>query len=87
MSLPPARDGFALRCQFCDYRPPRDITVGVLGAHFDTEHDGAHPQMELIVLCPRCDGEMPLERELTPGRKYLHTCSRCRRTRIVTTNP
>lgn len=84
---PQPRDGFALRCAHCDYRPPRDVTVGVLGAHFEVEHNTHDLRTELIVVCPRCDGEMPLEREIVPGRKYLHGCARCRRTRIVTARP
>lgn len=35
-------------CHVCGYRFPDTITMGVLAAHFDTEHDGVAPEVDLV---------------------------------------
>jgi hypothetical protein len=75
-------DGFGLACQHCRFVFPIDITVGVLAAHFETEHDTTDVRVELVVLCPRCTGVMELLH--TVGNKLHYGCAPCHRTRIVT---
>lgn len=75
-------DGMALTCQLCGYRPADNLTMGVLAAHFETEHDTADVRLDLVVICDRCDVVMPLQR--TQGRKSYHDCPRCHRTRVIT---
>lgn len=74
-------DGFGLACTHCRYLFPLDITTGVLAAHFETEHDTTDVKLELVVLCPRCNGAMELES--TRGNLSSFACKPCHRTRVV----
>lgn len=78
---PTSQDGMALACRHCRHRFPDGVTVGVISAHFETEHDRSDVQLDLVVLCPRCDAEMALERQ-EPGRDTFH-CPPCHRTRVI----
>jgi hypothetical protein len=55
-----------------------DCTVGVVGAHFDIEHDGRDIVMDLVVMC-RCGRVMVLEH--TVGDRLFYGCV-CRRSRV-----
>jgi transposase-like protein len=76
-----ASDGMALICATCRWRPTGDLTVGVLAAHFETEHDTSHIHMELVALCPRCDQPMTFERSI--GNRDIFACEPCHRTRTI----
>jgi transposase-like protein len=80
-----APDGMILVCATCRWRPDGDLTVGVLAAHFETEHDTSHVRMELVVLCLRCDAEMAFER--SAGSRDIFACAPCRRTRAIRRDP
>lgn len=71
-----------LCCQHCRWRPPLDITQGVMAAHFETEHDTEDIRLELIAICTRDDSELSLT-HTEPGPVYdTHTydCLQCFRT-------
>ena len=74
-------DGFALQCQTCHYRPPENITIAVLAAHFETEHGTDKVDLDLVALCPRCDRAM--RHDFTHGLVDHFVCDPCRRTREV----
>lgn len=74
-------DGFALECTECRFRFPGGMTVGLLAAHFETEHGTDTPTLELVVLCPRCDRAMTHER--SDGHKEHFACEPCHRSRVV----
>lgn len=78
---PTVRDGMALACRPCRHRFPEDVTVGVLAAHFETAHGTTDVQLDLVVVCPRCDAEMTFER--AERRRDVFACAPCHRTRIV----
>lgn len=74
-------DGFALLCSICRYRPPEGITVAVLAAHFEVEHDTDAVTLELVALCPRCD--RPMRHDYSHGNLDHFECDACKRSRIV----
>lgn len=76
-------DGFGLACTHCGFVFPLGITQGVMAAHFETEHGVTKVDLNLVVLCPRCDGVMVFEYEPRPGREQYY-CDPCRRTRVIT---
>lgn len=79
---------FGLACPHCAHIFPREITVGVMGAHYDAEHGVDDPTgitLDLVVLCPRCQQKMAHERQIRPGRDR-YRCDPCHRTRIVNHN-
>ncbi len=78
--------GMALKCRYCDWRPGDDVTIGVVGEHFSTEpdHGDGSVAFELVVLCPRCDKPMSLDRIIRPGREQYSCPAPCYRTRVVT---
>lgn len=39
---------YRLRCIHCDWFPPEDLTVGVVRAHFETEHGTEKVQLVLV---------------------------------------
>jgi hypothetical protein len=73
-------DGFALECQHCHYRFPMDVTVGVLAAHFEAEHQTTDVKLDLAVVC-RCDRSMTFVR--AERNRDLFTCGSCHRTRVI----
>lgn len=74
-------DGLVLVCFVCRWRMPEDMTVGLaVGAHFETEHPGVEPRLELVPIC-RCDIEMVFER--TEGIRDHFACTNCHRTRVI----
>lgn len=74
-------DGMALICQTCRWRPREELTVGILAAHFDTEHGTEDIRMELVVLCPLCDQPMTFDRSW--GNRDYFSCEGCQRSRVV----
>ncbi len=77
--------GFALKCKTCGWRPDDDLTGGVVAAHFTTEHQSDDVQMEMVVVCNRCDGEMA--HFATIGREVHYQCDPCHRSRVVKQRP
>lgn len=82
---PTVQDGMALACRHCRYRFPHHISTGVMAAHFEVEHDTTHVHLDLVVICPRCDGEMTFERN--DGRRDIFRCTPCHRTRSIGRHP
>lgn len=78
-------DGFGLACPECKHIFSMKITMGVVAAHMEVEHNITEVKLDLVVLCLRCDGIMPLERteHTKSGPKHHHYCDRCKRSRIV----
>lgn len=78
-----------LVCKLCRWRPPNDLEMNLVQAHFDLEpdHNPEDIQLELVAWCHRCDLEMPLDRTetLRSGRlRHHHSCPRCRRSEVIT---
>jgi hypothetical protein len=59
--------------------------MGVVKAHFETEHDTAEVKLDLVVLCRRCGGVMEFERSVatSKGTKDHFWCQPCHRSRVV----
>lgn len=74
-------DGMALTCKPCGLRLDDNAPMGVIAAHFELEHDGADIMLELVVICPRCDGVMAYEGSF--GRVDRFQCEPCHRTRTL----
>lgn len=74
-------DGMALVCRTCRWRPAENLPIGLLAAHFDTEHHTSEITLELVVLCPRCD--KPMTHEATVGRQDFFACPDCKRSRTI----
>lgn len=74
-------DGMALICRTCRWRPATDLPMGLLAAHFETEHDTSKVNLELVVLCLRCDKPMAFLR--SEGRKDIFACDPCCRVRTI----
>lgn len=74
-------EGFALLCGICRWRIPLDITVALVKAHMETEHDTDAVALELVALCPRCD--QPMRFDYTIGDEDHFECDRCKRSRTV----
>lgn len=74
-------DGMALICQTCHWRPDEGLSVGLLRAHFETEHGTEDVRMELVVLCPRCDKAMTFDRSF--GNRDHFACQPCHRVRVI----
>lgn len=77
-----------LVCRHCRWRPPGDLEMALVEAHFDMEpdHDPSDIKLELVAICDRCDLEMPLDRiepRRTGGTKNYFTCTKCRRSKVV----
>lgn len=84
-----AAANLVLVCKICRWRPPNDLEMNLVQAHFDIEpdHDPEDLWMELVALCPRCDLEMPIDRSEArhDGTTVHHyTCNGCRRSWTVT---
>lgn len=74
-------DFWALACTHCGYRFPTTITVGVMAAHFEAEHDTTDVRVELVVLCDRCNQVMT--HFATVGEEIHYQCEPCHRGRII----
>lgn len=74
-------EGMALTCRTCGWRPGGDLPMGLVAAHFRTEHDTDEVLLDLVVLCYRCDRPMTYERSRA-GRD-IFACDPCQRTRSV----
>jgi len=86
MNAPDVPVGMALRCKHCGWFPSEGLSMGVVVAHFDTEHHTTEVHLELVVLCQRCDTPMEFERTLTAqnGFRDVFYCHTCHRVRQVT---
>ncbi len=78
--------GLVLCCQICRWRPPGDIEMNLVEAHFDLEpdHDPANIRLELVAVC--CDLEMRLdrtERRRSGSLRHHYTCGKCRRSKTI----
>lgn len=72
----------------CRWRPPNDLDMRLVQAHFDLEdgHDPEDIRLEMVGWCHHCDTEMALFRsqDLGEGAQRHHfQCPTCRRTRSV----
>ncbi|MFC7276249.1 hypothetical protein ACFQS1_19830 [Paractinoplanes rhizophilus] len=74
-------DGMALTCKPCGLRLDDNATMGVIAAHFEAEHGDAGIELELVVICPRCDKPMVYEGSF--GRVDRFQCGPCHRTRTI----
>ena len=72
--------GMALACLPCKWIIPEDITIGVLAAHFEAEHQTTEVTVELVVVC-RCGTIMNFEGSLA-GRDTFG-CPQCQRSRTI----
>lgn len=85
----------ALTCSLCDWRPDDDLTMGVVRAHYETEHptveapenDAGDVQLTLSVFCPR-DGTRLADPYVEPlrtgGERHTYDCAACHRSYRVT---
>lgn len=76
-----ARDYLKLTCTECGWMPEDGVTMGVVAAHFATEHpdvDEANVTLQLVLLCPQCRIVAPLTRD--DGKRTIHDCPQCHRT-------
>ncbi len=82
-------DGMALACGTCGWRPGGDLTVGLIGAHVETEHGTGDIQLELVVLCWRCDTPMTFShsREGVRSSADFFDCGTCHRRRTIRRDP
>lgn len=89
-------DLLVLRCNAapdrCRWRPPLDLTMDLVAAHFDLEeaHDPTDIKLELVAWCWRCDVEMDLFRSQDLGQgaeRHHYQCPLCRRTRSIVQHP
>lgn len=85
-----------LRCNAapdrCRWRPPGDLTMELVAAHFDMEegHDPNNIRLELVGWCHHCDVEMDVFRRQDLGQgaqRHYYQCQLCRRTRWVDQYP
>lgn len=80
--------GLVLVCRICRWRPPDDLEMEIVRAHFDLEpdHDPEDIKLELVMICDRCGLEMLLERAeplRDGGERHHFGCPSCRRTKSV----
>lgn len=76
----------------CRWRPPGDLQISLLEAHFDLEegHDPEQLRLEMVAWCHRCDVEMNFDRteQLRGGRQRHHySCAVCHRRDSVAQDP
>jgi hypothetical protein len=72
---------FRLACHLCHWLPDTDLSMGVVQAHFDTEHDGAEVELDMVTLCPR-DGATLVRSNTIDMATYLllvYDCPTCNR--------
>lgn len=74
-------DGMALTCRPCGWRPDISLPMGLVVAHFETEHGTDKVNLELVVLCPRCD--KPMQFFASVGNEDHFHCEPCHRGRKI----
>ena len=79
-----------LCCGICRWRPPNDMEMNLVEAHFDMEpdHDPDDIRLELVAIC--CDLEMAFDRTETRqsgGTRHHYSCGKCRKSKVVDQNP
>lgn len=89
-------DFLKLACQACRWRPDPTQPMGLVRAHFVSEHpelvkeDGSPDmRLDMVAVCPRCDVEIPLFRSIDLGSDTVeleYVCQRCHRGYGVTQN-
>ena len=79
-----------LVCKICRWRPPGDLDLDLVRAHFDLEpdHDPTDLQLEMVAWCHRCDAEMAFTRSepVEGGQRHHYDCHRCPRSASVVQN-
>lgn len=73
-------DLIQLACTLCGWRPTAEKTMGLVQAHFETEHpehEGG-PSLTMVVVCPACDNVCP--QTYNDGKRFVHDCPSCKRT-------
>ena len=70
----------------CRWRPPNDLVMDLVQAHFDLEddHDPNNIRLDLVAWCYHCNTEMVLFRSQDLGQgtyRHYYLCRACRRTR------
>jgi len=78
-----------LVCKLCRWRPPNDLQVTFVEAHFDLEpdHDPTDIRLELVAWCDWCEAEMSHDRTETMASgkvRHHYSCNRCHRSKTVT---
>lgn len=73
-----------LLCRYCRHPWPPDVTMGVVAAHYEIEHDhtGDDLPMDMAAVCGQCRVEMTLERtepRRAGGLLHHYQCPVCRR--------
>lgn len=78
-----------MACQECKHQFSGELSMGVVAAHFETEHGTDKVALELVVLCPRCERVMDLERSVATahGTDDHFWCAPCHRSRVVGRQP
>lgn len=85
----PSMPDLALTCRRCDWRPGEDQQMQVVKDHFDAEHDGAEPDLDLTAFCPRDQIRLDVRMTgvLRSGRQVTtYDCPTCKRTYRVEWN-
>lgn len=82
-------EGLVLVCAKCRWRPPGDLEMNLVEAHFDIEpdHDPGDIQLELVAWCERCGMEMALdhtEQTRSGVLRHHYSCTACKRSRVIT---
>lgn len=72
--------------EHCRWRPPNDLPMSLVEAHFDLEerHDPNDIRLDMVAWCHHCNGEMKLFRSVELGQgaqRHHYQCPACRRTR------
>jgi hypothetical protein len=85
--------GLVLVCKHCRWRPPDDLQMNLVEAHFDIE-DGHNPtdiRLEMVAWCRRCDTEMDLNTTVvvvaSGNTRRTYSCPSCRRTYVAVQKP
>lgn len=73
---------FTLICPTCGWRPDLETPMGVVKAHFETEHGGEVVELELTAICPRDQSILAKRTTLDQVTYWLHVydCPECKRT-------
>lgn len=83
-------DVLVLICKICRWRPPGDLVMELVRAHFDIEpdHDPLDLQLEMVAWCDRRELEMAHNRSETiaGGQRHHYDCPRCHRSAAVFQN-
>lgn len=76
-----------LRCHACEWEPDGNLTMGIVRAHFQTEHGTDDAGLDLTPICPRDRTKLDTTRTtpLGPGRQAIeYLCPTCRRSYGIT---